>query len=91
MTQITPEVVRQFILEHYVTQFRALGLEPGQVPESFDLLLGGVMDSLGVLELVGALETRFNCQLDMAGLDAEKMTIIGPLSEYVAANLARKP
>ncbi len=90
MSQITAKVVRDFLVEQYAGQFRALGLEPADVPDSFDLLLGGVIDSLGVLEVVAALENQFGCTLDMQAMDPEKITIIGPLAEYVAGNLAAR-
>jgi acyl carrier protein len=87
MTEVNTKVVRDFLVGHYAAQFRALGLEPDAVPDSFDLMLGGVIDSMGVLEMVSALESRFGVQVDMEGLDPEQMTILGPLSKYIASAL----
>jgi acyl carrier protein len=56
------------------------------VPEDFDLLTNGVVDSFGILEMITAIEEQFNLQLDMANLDAEQLTILGPLCRYVAEN-----
>jgi acyl carrier protein len=79
----TAEAVRDFILEHVDEQLAANGLTPSDVPPSFDLLLEGVIDSFGVVELVLMLEERFGVQFDFDELEADDLTRIGPLAEYV--------
>lgn len=59
-------------------------MDPNQVSDNFDFLLDGVIDSFGILEMVSSIEDEFRIQLDMATLDAEQITILGPLSLYVA-------
>lgn len=86
MNVITPEQVRQFLLARYTRSIEELGLNPAEVPDSFDFLLNGVIDSFGVLEMVTSIEDQFRIQLDMASLDAEQITILGVLSHYVAQN-----
>ena len=54
--------------------------------DDFDFLLNGVIDSLGILEMVSAIEAEFRIQLDLALLDAEDITRIGPLARYIAEN-----
>jgi acyl carrier protein len=61
-------------------------MDPNGVPDNFDFLLSGVIDSFGILEMVSSIEDEFGIQLDMATLDAEQITILGPLSQYVAVN-----
>ncbi len=61
-------------------------MDPNGVPDNFDFLLSGVIDSFGILEMVSSIEDEFSIQLDMATLDAEQITILGPLSQYVAEN-----
>ena len=53
------------------------------VPDDFDLRANGLIDSFGVLELIGALEERFGLELDFDELDPEDLTVVGPLSRYV--------
>jgi len=86
MSDITPEKVRQFLLTRYFETIKAGGIDPVGVPDSFDLLLSGVIDSFGILEMIGSIEEEFQIQLDLGALDAEQITIIGPLSRFVAAN-----
>ena len=60
----TAEAVREVILERVVEQLAAKGLTPSDVPASFDLLLEGVIDSFGVVELITLLEQRFAVEFD---------------------------
>ena len=86
MKEITPESVRQFLLVKYLERIRSLGLASAELPDDFDLLLSGVIDSFGILEMISTLEEEFHIELDLATLDAEEMTIVGPLSRFVASN-----
>jgi acyl carrier protein len=86
MNAITPDQVRQFLLARYSRSIQELGVDPTKVPDEFDFLLSGVIDSFGILEMVSSIEDEFRIQLDMATLDAEQITILGPLSQYVAEN-----
>ena len=86
MNEITPEKVRGFLLTRYSEAITGIGLDPAEVPDSFDFLLTGVIDSFGILEMISSIEDEFRIRLDMAALDAEDITILGPLSQYVAEN-----
>ena len=86
MKEITPESVRQFLLVKYLERIRSLGLASAELPDDFDLLLSGVIDSFGILEMISTLEEEFHIELDLDTLDAEEMTIVGPLCRFVASN-----
>ena len=86
MKKITPDEVRQFLLVKYARSIRDLGLDPAEIPDSFDFLLSGVIDSFGILEMISSIQDKFRIHLDLATLDAEQITILGPLSQYVAEN-----
>jgi acyl carrier protein len=83
MSVITAEAVRALLLERFASSLAAKGLEPAQVPDDFDLLTEGVIDSLGILEMISAIEHRFGLAIDFEDLDAEELTILGPLCRYV--------
>jgi acyl carrier protein len=91
MNVINADQVRAFLLTRYERSIRDLGLDPAAVPEDFDFLLSGVIDSFGILEMISSIEDEFRLQLDMATLDAEQITILGPLSRYVAENGTANP
>jgi acyl carrier protein len=86
MKEITPEIVRQFLLVKYLERIESLGLNSTDLPDNFDLLLSGVIDSFGILEMISSIEEEFQVELDLEALDAEQITILAPLSRYVAEN-----
>lgn len=83
MTTCNAANVRQFILKLYADRITANGHKPETIKDDFDLMTHQIIDSLGVLELVSAIENEFNIIVDLEGLDAEQLTVIGPLSEYI--------
>jgi len=83
MSPATAQIVRDAILDRVVEQLAAKGLTPSDVPASFDLLLEGVIDSFGVVEMIVMLEQRFAVEFDFDELPADDLTKVGVLSEYV--------
>ena len=61
-----------------------MGLIPDNLADDFDFLLSGVIDSFGILEMISAIEKEFQIQLDLADLDVEEISMLGPLSRYIA-------
>jgi len=90
MKDVTPNNIRQFLLVKYSGTIKALGLNSAVLPDDFDLLLNGVIDSFGILEMISSIEEEFHVELDLAALDAEQITIVGPLSQFVAGNAKAK-
>jgi acyl carrier protein len=84
MNKVTARDVRNFLTDKYSGAIQGVGLDPATVGDDFDFLLSGVVDSFGILEMVSLIETKFGIELDLTNLDAEQMTILGPLSRYVA-------
>ena len=89
MKDVTPDNVRGFLLTRYYEPIIAMQLSLTEIPDDFDLLLSGVIDSFGILEMISAIEDEFRIQLDLALLDAEDITRIGPLARYIAENADR--
>jgi acyl carrier protein len=85
--ETTAADVQQFILGRIDDPLRATGVVPADVPASFDLLLEGVIDSFGVVELIGALEERYGLEFDFDELAPDDLTRIGPLASYVSQKL----
>jgi acyl carrier protein len=80
------EEIRLFILHLHSDKLTAKGLQPNAVPDDYDLLEQGLIDSMGVLELVSALEERFKIRIDLETIDTNQLTIIGPFSEHVSTH-----
>ena len=90
MKDVTPANVREFLLTRYSEPITAMQLNLTELPDDFDFLLSGVIDSFGILEMIGAVEDEFRIQLDLALLDAEDITRIGPLARYIAESANRR-
>src|SRR5262249_23954303 len=77
MSVVTATEVRLFLLAYLrrtlASHDRAV---PDDLPENYDLLLSGVIDSLGLLDLVSALGSHFNREITFAELDPEQVTIV---------------
>jgi len=84
MNHISAEEVRAAILFRLHGRLTAMGIDAQNVPDDFDLLTEGVIDSQGVVEMIVAMEQGFNTQIELEDLDPEDLTIIGPLCRYVA-------
>ena len=84
MSQLTPEAIKAFIVQYYPEKLGKFAGNPVTIPDSFDLLQEGVVDSFGILDLTAALETKFGINIDFEGLEAEQISIVGPLSQYLA-------
>ena len=78
--------VRRFLLERYSSMIAANGLEPETLDEEFDLLQAGIIDSLGILEMITAVEQRFGISVDFEPMDPAHLTQLGKFSAFVAEN-----
>jgi acyl carrier protein len=81
--RVTADEIRKFILGRLQGPLEAKGLSPSSVPDDFDLLTEGVVNSMGMVELVVAVEQQFATRLDFEELDPESLTIVGPLCKYI--------
>jgi acyl carrier protein len=88
MNPVTAQDVRSVLLAQLVGPLSARGLRPEQVPDHFDLLTEGILDSMGIVEVIGAIEQHFQIQIDFEDLDPENLTIVGPFCEYIQARCA---
>ena len=86
MTRVSAAAVREFLLDRFSDPLAANGVEPQDVSDDYDLLVEGVVDSFGILEMITAMEEHFGIQLDYEDLDPESLTIVGPLCRFVEAS-----
>jgi len=83
MRHITAAEVRAFLVERYASALSSAGVSLDSLPDDYDLLLRGMIDSIGILEMIGAVEAEFEIELDPEHLDAELLTKIGPFCRHV--------
>jgi len=89
MMVLSAEDVRSLVLEKLQPSLEAKGLRAEEVPDNFDLLTEGVIDSMGVLQLISAVEARFGIAVDFEDLDPENLTVIGPFCRHIAKRSLR--
>ena len=73
----TQHAVRQFVLETVRAINRGKSNELAAVDDSCNLVESGLVDSLGFLELVAAVETKFGVKFDFSAADPAEFTTLG--------------
>lgn len=91
MSHVSVDDIRQFLTDRFEDPIIATGYAGKSLPDDLDLLAAGIIDSLGILELVAALEERFGIAIDFDDLDPDDLTVIGPLCTFVAAKVNARP
>ena len=81
---VSSEAVAAFVVAELDEPLRDAGLDPREIGDDFDLLVSDIVDSLGMMELIMAVNERFELDVDFEGLDPEEFTVLGPLARYVA-------
>lgn len=70
--------VRTFIVDNFM-----MGMNPGELSDKDSLLDKGIVDSTGVLELVGFLEETFEIQIDDEELIPENLDSVEKITAYI--------
>jgi acyl carrier protein len=73
----TPKV-KEFIVEEFMPD-----VSVDELDANFDLLEGGVVDSLGLLKVVAWLETEFDIEVDDSELGPESFRTVAAISDYI--------
>jgi acyl carrier protein len=73
--------IQAFVIGHLAQVARDKGLAPPELTDSANLLELGLLDSLGFIGLIMAIETRFSLSLDLAGGDPARFTTLQGLVE----------
>ena len=91
MIETNSEQIRTFLQQYIVEKSLAAGkATPGELADDCDLLLSGMIDSLGLLDLMSAIQQHCGHEIDFEALDPEQLTVVGPLCRYVSEQLATR-
>jgi D-alanine--poly(phosphoribitol) ligase subunit 2 len=74
----TTQKIKQFIVDEFMPD-----VSVDELDSDFDLLTGGVVDSLGLLQVVAWLETEFDVTVDESELGPESFRTVDAIKEYV--------
>jgi acyl carrier protein len=90
MNTVNEQQIRAFVRDYISKKFQGNGEAQIELDDSCDLLMSGVVDSMGLLELTAAISTYCGQDIDFESLDPEEMTIVGPLCRFVAQQIAKR-
>jgi acyl carrier protein len=76
----TTQKIKEFIVEEFMPDVPAEELD-----DDFDLLTGGVVDSLGLLKVVAWLEDEFDIAVDDSELGPDSFRTVAAIKAYVDA------
>jgi acyl carrier protein len=80
---MTAAEVRQFSGRALCAGTSPAGGSLDSLPDDYDLVERGIIDSIGILEISGAVEAELEIELDLEHLDAESLTKISPFCRHV--------
>ena len=70
--------IKQFIVDEFMPD-----VSVDELDSDFDLLTGGVVDSLGLLQVVAWLEAEFDVGVDESQLGPESFRTVDAIKAYV--------
>lgn len=76
--------IKQFIVEEFLPDVGADGL-----PSDYDLVDGGVIDSLGLLKVIAWLEQRFDLDADDIDLDPASFRSVQAIAGFIEGATAQ--
>lgn len=74
------DAIRQFVLTQFLSDVSAEDL-----PDDYDFIASGVIDSLGILKLIAWLEETFEVVLDYSELDPAHFRTVASIDAFVTA------
>ena len=85
MSDLREEDVRAFLLDQIDGKLRAVNIAPEDVDDRTDLLAAGIVDSLGVLELISLVSDHFGVEGDWEDYEPEDILVVGPFCRYAVS------
>lgn len=90
MNVVTADEVRRFVISELHASFKENGVDVAAVADDFDLMKMGVIDSIGLINLLGSIDDRFGIEVDYEDMDTDDITVIGPLCRYIEARAHKR-
>lgn len=72
------DIIKAYILEEYLP-----GTPPAELDGSYDLLDNGVVDSLGLLQLIAWVEQRYEIPIDEVELSPDHFRSVDAICRFV--------
>lgn len=77
----------------FITRFVVSRAPQGarELDDGIDLFAAGLLDSLGLLEMVSAIEQRFNVTIDFSELDLDQLSRVDDWAALVGRSTQTRP
>lgn len=82
--QKTRKIIRDFVIDSFIKE------DAAKLDDDFSFIDEGIIDSVGVLELVAFLETTFHFRVEDEELVPTNLDSINKLVTYVESKIAKK-
>ena len=69
--------IRSHVVEMLEQKMRERGMEAGEMDDDFAFIGSGAIDSLGFLELLASIESRFDVDIDFSEKDPSEFLSLG--------------
>ena len=89
MSKTSEAEIRAFLLDRIDERLQAANIAPEAVDDGIDLLASGVVDSLGVLELITVVSDHFGVEGDWEDYEPQDILVVGPFCRYAASHARR--
>ena len=83
MRIVRAEEVKRFIIFHLDISFKENSMTEKEITDDFDIMKEGIVDSIGFIQLISAIEEQFGIEIDLEAMDTENLTVIGSLCKYI--------
>lgn len=82
----TETIVKRFIVDEF-----APDIDPDRLDPEYDLLEGGIIDSLGLLTIVAWIEDRFGVAVDAGEIGEDDLRSVRAIGALIDSALAGVP
>jgi acyl carrier protein len=89
MTDDGTERIKSLIASILEPRLVTNNMKTSELRDELDLRMAGIVDSLGFVQLLAALEARLGRQVDVAELAPDQLTKVGSLARHIASRHAR--
>ena len=79
------DAIKRFIVAEF-----APDISTADLADDYDLIDGGVVDSLGLLKVIGWLESEFGVPIDDVELAPENFRSVTEINEFVARHVTNE-
>ena len=76
--------VAEFLFTYLEQNLKTRGIPDRQsIPDTLDFFDSGVLDSLGFVQMVTALQQKFDAEIDISDASMEEVSTFTPFCQYV--------